>query len=111
MLVILFGLLFGLPAMLLVFGGLTSLAVALDKHASKRAPLPFAAFFAGLGFWTVLAVSAVLFGALAMKGLVAYPFAVFAATLLATAVGGAGGGLYGYRLGVARVHKYAYLNA
>ena len=111
MLVPLFGLLFGRPAMLLIFGGLTSLAVVFDKYASKRAPMPFAAFFAGLGFWTVLGVSGVLFSALAMKGLVAYSLAVFAATLIATVVGGAGGGFYGYRLGVARGHKYAYLDA
>ncbi len=111
MLLPLFGLLFGLPSMLLVFGGLTSLAVAFDKHASKRAPITFAAFFAGLSFWIVLLVSGALFWALAMKGVMSDDLAIAAAALLAPVVGGGGGAVYGYQLGLARRRKYAYLDA
>ena len=104
---LLFGLLFALPSALVFFGGIRSLAVAVDKHAAKKAPLSFAAFFAGLGYWAVLLVSGVLFGSLLMKG---YEFAVVVVFLLAAFGGGLGGGVYGYRLGVARRRRYSHLN-
>jgi hypothetical protein len=102
--------LFAFFAALVFLGGIASLAVAVDKHASRKAPLPFAAFFAGLGFWIVLIVSGVLFGALNMKGLISEPLAFVVPILAATFVGGIGGGVYGCRLGEARRSKYAHLN-
>lgn len=102
--------LFALFAALVFFGGITSLAVAVDKHAARKAPIPFAAFFAGLGFWIVLTFSGVLFGALKMKGLVSEPLALVVQILASTFVGGIGGGVYGCRLGEARRRRYAHLN-
>lgn len=96
-------------AALAFFGGVASLAVAVDKHAARKAPLPFAAFFAGLGFWVVLVVSGVLFGAMNMKGLISEPIAFVLPILASTFVGGIGGGVYGCRLGEARRRKYAHL--
>lgn len=95
---------------LVFLGGITSLPVAVDKYAAKKAPVPFAAFFAGLGFWLVLIVSGVLFLALAAKGVMSKPLAEAATFLLAPIVGGGGGCVYGYRLGVARRRRYAHLD-
>lgn len=103
---LLFGLLVMLPAVLVVIGGLVSLVVVVDKCASKTAPVTFAAFFAGLGYWTVLIVSGVFVSALVMKG---FTVAVLV-PLLFGGIGGIGGGVYGYRLGVARKRRYAYLD-
>lgn len=102
--------LFGFFAVLFVFGGITGFAVVIDKHAARKAPIPFAAFFAGFGFWLVLIVFGVLFGALRMKGLISETAAFVVPILAATFVGGIGGGVYGCRLGEARRCKYAHLN-
>jgi len=101
---LLFGLLFILPAALLVLGGLVALAVVGDKYASKWVPVTFAAFFAGLGYWAVLVVSGVLLGTLLMKG---FTLVVLPLMLLAAFAGGFGGSVYGYRLGLARRRRYA----
>jgi hypothetical protein len=104
--VLLFLLLFALPGALLVLGGIASLVIAIDKYDSKKAPIPFAAFFAGFDYWAVLLISGVMFAALLMKESVVAAVLIF---VLATSVGGVGGGLYGYRLGLARKRRYAYL--
>jgi len=102
--------LIGLFSGLVVFGGIMSLAVAIDKHAAKKAPISFAVFFTGLGFWIVLLVSGMMFGALAIKGVMSEELAFAASLLIATVVGGGGGCIYGYHLGLARRRRYAHLD-
>ena len=86
----------GFFLMLLIFGGIPSLAVVIDSHSAKRAPAPFALFFAGLGFFTVLTVGGLV------DAYVSHAVGGFIALLAAPFVGGGGGCLLGYKLGLRR---------
>ena len=86
----------GFFLMLLLFGGIPSLVVLIDPYASKRAPIPFAMFFAGLGFHIILIVGGFIDAYVNefAGGLVVM--------LMAPVGGGLGGGLLGYQLGLRR---------
>ena len=91
----------GFFLVLLVLGGIPSLAVVIDRHAAKRAPAPFAMFFAGLGFYALFVVAALV------EGHVSQALSGFIGLLVAPVVGGAGGGLLGYWLGLRRRRRAA----
>ena len=89
----------GFFSMLLLYGGIASLAVMVDDHAAGKAPAPFAAFFASLGFFVVFILGGLMAGAVsdAVGGVVAL--------FVAPTVGTLGGGLFGYRLGLRRKRR------
>ncbi len=86
--------------MLLLFGGVTSLAVVIDRHAARKAPLPFAAFFASLGFFAVFIVGGLV------DAYVSHTAGAVIVLLVAPVAGSLGGGLLGYRLGLRRRVRY-----
>src|ERR1700761_8982728 len=100
---------FGFFSVLVVFGGITSLAVLIDKYSAKRAPYPFAVFFAGLISWVFVLFMFGL-GEILDKNGVKFPHLVgsiiFFGSPLVSLIGGA---LMGYHLGVNRRNKYAHL--
>lgn len=86
--------------MLLIFGGIATLAVVIDRHSRQRAPLPFAVFFAGVGFYLLFMIGALvgLHGDQTLTDYIAF--------VVAPPVGGIGGSIIGYRLGL-RVRRRA----
>ena len=82
--------------MLMLFGAVGSLATIIDNHAARKAPIPFAMFFSGLGVW-VLVIIVGLLGSYVSPG-----FGDAAAFLVAPLVGSIGGAVFGYWLGLKR---------
>jgi len=82
--------------MLMLFGAVGSLAVIIDDYAAKKAPVPFARFFAGLGVFMLALVGGYL-GSYISPG-----FGDAVAFLIAPVIGSVGGALFGYRLGLRR---------
>jgi hypothetical protein len=91
----------GFFLMLIVFGGIGSLAVTVDTYAAQKAPVPFAMFFAGLG------VYAVFFLGLIFEVYMNPDVGGFIGLVIAPLVGGVGGGILGYRLGLKRRRRYS----
>jgi hypothetical protein len=91
----------GFFMMLIIFGGLGSLVVTFDTHVAHKAPIAFAMLFAGLG------VYAIFFHALLIELYVSPSAAGFIGLLIAPLVGGVGGGILGYRLGLRRKRRYS----
>ena len=82
--------------MLMLFGGIGSIAVMVDTYAAKKAPIPLAMFFAGLGVYVLVFVGGFL------GSYVSPAFGDTVAFLIAPVVGSVGGGILGYRLGLRR---------
>ncbi len=91
----------GFFMMLIVIGGLGSLVVTADAHIAHKAPVPFAMLFAGLGFYLIsfLALLVEVYISLSAAGVIGF--------IIAPLVGGVGGGIVGYRLGLKRRHRYS----
>ena len=82
--------------MLMLFGSVGSIAVMVDDYAAKKAPVPFAMFFAGLSIYVLAFVGGFL------GSYVSPAFGDTVAFLVAPIVGSIGGGIFGYRLGLKR---------
>jgi hypothetical protein len=97
MLVPLMGAMLGFFLVLLVLGGIASLAVMIDTRNARRAPLPFAAFFAGL-----FAMGLFVIGGLVGENLPNSDVVGFSTLFVAPMLGLFGGAILGYRLGLLR---------
>jgi hypothetical protein len=86
----------GFFLMLLLFGGIPSLVVLIDPYAARRAHIPFAMFFSGLGFYVFFVIGGLV------DAYVSHLAGGFIITLMAPLVGGIGGGFLGYQLGARR---------
>jgi hypothetical protein len=82
--------------MLIVLGGIASLATIIDAHSAHRAPFPFAFFFAG-----VTAIVFVIIGGL-VSAYVNDTVGNSIVVLVAPTLGLLGGGFFGYWLGLIR---------
>ena len=91
----------GFFLMLILFGGIGSLAVTIDTHAAHKAPVPFAILFAGLGVYAMFCL------ALFLEVYVSPAVGGFVGLLIAPIVGSVGGGILGYRLGLKRRRSYS----
>jgi hypothetical protein len=86
----------GFFMMLIVIGGLGSLVVTADMHVAHKAPIPLTMLFAGLGFYLIsfLALLVEIYISLSAAGVIGF--------IIAPLLGGFGGGIVGYRLGLRR---------
>jgi hypothetical protein len=92
---------FGLLIACVVLGGIASLACIIDTQSAHRSPLPFAVFFFGVGTFLIG-------GALAWVGSFSGAGVSDALGMLGgPVIGGVGGGVLGYRLGLNRKRRYA----
>jgi hypothetical protein len=82
--------------MLVVLGGIASLATVIDTYSAHWAPFPFAFFFAGL-----TAIVFVIIGGL-VSAYISDSVGGLIAMLLAPTLGLLCGGILGYRLGLIR---------
>jgi hypothetical protein len=87
--------------MVLVFGGIASLACIIDTRAAHRAVVPFMMFFAGLGVY----LSVFALGLLGPH--VSPALGDSLAFFIGPVVGAIGGGLVGYVLGVKRRRRHS----
>jgi len=90
----------GFFLMLMFFGGIGSLATMVDNHVAKKAPIPFAMFFAGVGAYVIFFFGGFLSSYVSPA--LGDPVALFGAPV----VGGIGGAILGYHLSIKRRQRY-----
>ncbi|MCM3874672.1 MAG: hypothetical protein ND895_28600 [Pyrinomonadaceae bacterium] len=81
---------------MMLLGGIGSIAVMVDDHAARKAVVPFTVFFSGLGVYVMV------FGLGFLGSFFNSSWADSLAFFAGPVVGSVGGGLLGYRLGIKR---------